>query len=235
LTPYAWLILDADGTLFDFQRAEAIALENTPAELGVQVPGNFSSAYHRINDALWRDFEAGIVTARNIRVERFKRLFEQLNVVSDSDAFSEAFLGNLVRASTFLDGAEELLIGLQRRAGLVLMTNGFADVQHARIKRLGLEDAFDHVIISEEVGVAKPDCGVFDIAFERMGYPDKNRVLMIGDSLSSDILGGSKYGIDTCWFNPDQVANTTDVKPTYEIRQLMDLVDLLFRAKAKDD
>jgi FMN phosphatase YigB (HAD superfamily) len=111
------------------------------------------------------------------------------------------------------------------------MTNGFADVQHARIRRLGLEGVFDHVIISEEVGVAKPDPGVFDIAFERMGNPDKARVLMVGDSLSSDIVGGFHYGIDTCWFNPDGLANLTGNIPTYEIRHIHELLGFLETAE----
>jgi 2-haloacid dehalogenase len=235
LTPYTWLILDADGTLFDFQRAEAIALKNTPDQMGVQVPGNFSSAYHVINDSLWRDFEAGILCAQDVRSARFRLLFERLNLVGDSNAFSEAFLTNLVQESTFIEGAESLLARLEHRIGLVLLTNGFADVQHARIARLGLEEVFDHVIISEEVGAAKPDRAVFDIVFERMGSPNKGSVLIVGDSLSSDIRGGADYGIDTCWFNPDLQANMTRIGPTFEIRHLSDVADLLFRAKGQHE
>ena len=235
MTSHSWLIFDADGTLFDFHYAEAIALEKTPADMGLQVPADFCEIYHAINDALWRRFEAGGLRAQDVRAERFKQLFERLSIAGDSDAFSEAFLKNLIRETTFLAGAKELLEKLRNRVGLLLLTNGFANVQHARITRLGLEETFDHVIISEEVGVAKPDRAIFDIAFERMGCPDKGSVLIVGDSLSSDIHGGADYGIATCWFNPDQVSNTTGIKPTYEIRHLSEVADLLVRTGVNHD
>jgi len=232
LNPFTWLILDADGTLLDFQRAEAVALGKTPIQMGVQVSGDFCDTYHAVNDSLWQEFEAGILCAHEVRTERFMRVFERLGMAGDSNAFSEAFLKNVIRESTFIDGAKLLLDRLENRIGLVLLTNGFADVQRSRIARLGLVDTFDHVIISEEVGVAKPDRAIFEIAFERMGQPDKSSVLIMGDSLSSDIQGGLNYGIDTCWFNPDQRANTTGIKPTYEIKHLNDVVDLLLCAEA---
>jgi len=235
LTVYTWLILDADGTLFDFRRAEAIALKKTPAQMGLQVPGEFCDAYHAINDSLWRAFEAGTLQAQDVRNQRFKRLLEGLDIAGDSDALSEAFLKNLVRESTFIDGAESLLTELKNRIGLVLLTNGFADVQRARIARLGLGDTFDHVIISEEVGVAKPGRAIFDIAFERMCYPNKANVLIVGDSLSSDIRGGLDYGIDTCWLKTDQRANTTGIEPTYEIGHLNKITELLFPTGVNHD
>ncbi|MCK5584578.1 YjjG family noncanonical pyrimidine nucleotidase, partial [Candidatus Bipolaricaulota bacterium] len=203
MTSYTWLILDADGTLLDFRRAEAVALGRTPVQMKLQVPGDFCDIYHAINDSLWREFEAGVLRTHEVRTERFMRVFEKLGIAADSNAFSDAFLENIIRESTFIDGAEHLLARLENRIGLVLLTNGFADVQRARIARLGLGDTFGCVIISGEVGVAKPDRAIFEIAFERMGQPDKANVLIIGDSLSSDIQGGADYGIDTCWFNPD--------------------------------
>ena len=227
MTSYRWLLFDADGTLLDFQRAEAIALRNTPLKMGVAVPANYVSAYHQINDVLWQEFEAGNLCAQDVRMRRFQLLFEATNIDGDSHAFSEAFLQNLIEASTFLDGAEPLLTRLRSRFKLALLTNGFADVQHARIARLGLGDLFDPVIISEEVGFAKPDPAIFDIALARMGNPDKASVLMIGDSLSSDIQGGASAGIDTCWFNPSSSANETGVVPTYEIHHLGELLVLL--------
>jgi len=232
LSPYTWLILDADGTLLDFQRAEAAALEETHAQMGLQVPRDFSDSYHAINDSLWQEFEAGTLRAHDVRTERFMRVFKRLGIVGDSNAFSEAFLKNVIRESKFIDGAESLLAELRGRIGLVLLTNGFADVQHARIARLGLHETFDHVIISEEAGVAKPDREIFKIAFEQMRRPDKARVLIIGDSLSSDIQGGLDYGIDACWFNPDHRANTTRLEPTYEIGHLNEVPELLFRTEA---
>jgi len=227
LSHYRWALIDIDGTLLDFRKAESIALRATPAELGYSVPGSYVIDFHAINDDLWRRFEAGDLSARDVRTQRFKLLFERLGLAGDPHDFSEVYLRNLCKHSTFIDGAEKLLAELKNRIGLVALTNGFADVQHARIARLGLDDAFDHVIISEEVGVAKPDPAVFDIAFKKMGHPAKSSVLMVGDSLSSDIRGGVDYGIDTCWFNPQKIGNTTTIKPKVEIAHLDELANLL--------
>lgn len=233
LRRYDWALLDIDGTLLDFRQAETLALTHTPSELGLNVPEGFLAAYHEINDGLWRQFESGLLSARDVRTQRFEHLFDKLDLPGDPNVFSETYLANLSKHSTFLDGAERLLAGLKDRIGLVALTNGFADVQHARIARLGLQDAFQHVVISEEVGVAKPEPGVFDIVFERIGHPPKDAVLMVGDSLSSDIRGGSDYGIDTCWYNPDHLTNTTHIEPTYEIEHLDDVSGLLFPNKAE--
>lgn len=224
---YTWLLFDADGTLFDFQGAEDIALTTTPLKMGLAMPDDYASVYHRINASLWRDFEAGSLSAQEVRTRRFQRLFETLNIHEDSQRFSEAFLRELVNATTFLSGARQLLSQLKQRFNLALLTNGFADVQRARIKRLEIVNLFDPVIISEEVGVAKPNPAIFDIALAGMGHPGRDGVLMLGDSLSSDIQGGVNAGIDTCWFNPASNINNTDVAPTYEIQNLGDLPSLL--------
>ncbi len=227
MTRYTWLLLDADGTLFDFRRAERIALDQAQVRLGLVPSEDFRATYHAINAALWREFEAGGLGARQVRDCRFEDLLEHLGIAGDASVLSEAFLGDLVRETQFLDGAGALLERLKDKVGMVLLTNGFADVQRARIARLRLEDAFDHIVISEEVGVAKPDCAIFETALKRMGHPDKRAVLVVGDSLSSDITGGFRAGIDTCWFNPERRLNDTEVEPTYEISHLNELIELL--------
>jgi 2-haloacid dehalogenase len=227
MTRYAWLMLDADGTLFDFRRAERFALDEIQQRLGLEPSEEVREIYHAINATLWKEFEAGILNARQVRDRRFEDLLKKLDIVGDSRVLSEAFLGDLVRETRFLDGAQALLERFKHKIGLVLLTNGFADVQRARIARLGLEDTFDHVVISEEIGIAKPDCAIFETALKRMGHPDKHSVLIVGDSLSSDIAGGSRVGIDTCWFNPEHHPNETGVEPTYEISHLSELAERL--------
>lgn len=224
---YAWLILDADGTLLDFTRAERLALDRTPEDLGLMVPPGFVAMYESVNVELWASFEQGRIRAKDVRHRRFQEVFRRLGLMGDPDEFSEAFLQNVIHESVFVQGAEQLLTDLRGRVRLLLLTNGFSDVQRARIKRLGLESAFDHVIISEEVGVAKPDPGIFELALERMGRPERERVLVVGDSLASDILGGRNSDLDTCWFNPDRQPCPVELSPTYEIASLDDLPGLL--------
>jgi FMN phosphatase YigB (HAD superfamily) len=88
-------------------------------------------------------------------------------------------------------------------------------------------NCFAEVIISEEVGAAKPDPAIFDATFERLGHPRRAEVLLVGDSLTSDIAGGRGYGLDTCWFNPTGTARPADATSTYEIRHLNELAGLL--------
>ncbi len=223
MSRYHWLLFDADGTLFDFAQAESRALEKTPSQLGVDVPSDYAACYHQINASLWKAFERGTVTAQEVRVKRFQLLFAQLGIDADPLAFGEAFLRHLIDASTFMSGAESLLAQLHQEYPLALLTNGFADVQHARIARLGLADLFHPIVISEEVGLAKPAPAVFDVALKRMGSPKRSNVLMIGDSLTSDIQGGLNAGLDTCWFNPLAIANKTSIVPSFEIRGLNEL------------
>lgn len=225
---YTWVILDADGTLLDFDHAERLALKTAPASLGIDVPSSFADTYHRINASLWTEFESGHLGPRDVRTLRFQRICQQLELACDSEQLSETFLKHVIEESVFLDGAERLLAAMKDRVGLMLLTNGFADVQRARIAKLGLESCFDHILISEEEGLAKPNPAIFDLAFARMGHPKRKDVLIVGDSLSSDIRGGADYGIATCWFNPTHRTNTSTHVPTYEIAQLDDLLPLIF-------
>jgi 2-haloacid dehalogenase len=104
-------------------------------------------------------------------------------------------------------------------------------VQRSRLARSPLERYFADVVISEEVGVSKPDAGIFDVAFEGMGHPEKKDVLIVGDSLTSDMRGGIEYGIDTCWFNPERRPRK-GVAVRYEIRRLQELVGIVSVARA---
>jgi YjjG family noncanonical pyrimidine nucleotidase len=224
---YQWLLLDADGTLFDYDRAEAVALERTFEQMGHEFQPGYAAAYRRINAGVWLAFERGETTQARLRTERFDRLFEAIGVKLDSERFSTHYLRNLAGGAYLLDGAEETIKALQGRVGLALITNGLADVQRPRLARSAIGQYFSALVISEEVGVAKPDPAIFEIAFERMGQPRKERVLIVGDSLTSDIQGGNGFGIDTCWFNPRQEPPRADLLARYEIGHLGELLGLL--------
>lgn len=126
-----------------------------------------------------------------------------------------------------MPGAGDLIRELAKDFGLVLATNGIADVQHRRIKASGLEPSFRGLVISDEIGVAKPHPDFFHVVFSTMGQPCRSEVLMVGDSLSSDISGGEAFGIDTCWFNPKGRSNDASVRPTYEIQELHEVHTIL--------
>jgi len=224
---YSWLMFDADGTLFDYDRAEVAALEATFSELGLEFDDHALLIYRQINGRMWQEFEQGSMSQERLKSERFRLLCNQLGVDFDYEHMSRRYQSNLALGTYLIDGADELLEELDGRYRIALITNGLKDVQRPRIAESTVRDRFSTIIISEEVGVAKPDSKIFDIAFQQMNYPQKNQVLIIGDSLSSDIAGGINYGIDTCWYNPEGLEHPSGMDIRYEIRGLNELLGLL--------
>ncbi|BCG57566.1 YjjG family noncanonical pyrimidine nucleotidase [Paenibacillus sp. URB8-2] len=222
---YEVILFDADDTLFDYGQAESYALREAFNQFGM--PSGFdicAPAYKEINKALWRDLELGLISSAVLRVERFTRLFAAHGLDLDPESFSASYLNHLGEGIFLVEGAAELCDEL---AGcrLAVITNGIKEVQYSRIQGSPLRDTFAHIIISEEVGSQKPERGIFDHAFARLGLTaeDKHKVLIVGDTLTSDIQGGISYGIDTCWFNPSGKPRDPEIIPTYEIRSLSEL------------
>ena len=224
---YSHLLLDADGTLFDYDRAEATALATTFRDLELGFRETYAETYREINGLIWREFEQGTITVAEIRSERFRRLFAALALDADPAAFGKRYLARLGECAQLIEGAEAAVAALYGKVGLVLITNGLQDVQRARLSRSPIARYLDEVVISEEVGSSKPDSGIFDECFRRMGNPPKKDVLIVGDSLTSDMQGGSDYGIDTCWFNPHARPLTLDLQIHYEIRALHELLRIV--------
>jgi 2-haloacid dehalogenase len=222
---YTWLLFDADDTLFDFPKAEANALKWTLEQAGLPFQPEFVSLYARFNQQVWREFERGEVTSQELRVKRFSLFLDEVHLNSDPQKVSPLYLRNLARGADLLDGALEVVSALKGRYHLALVTNGLKDVQRPRLGNSALANSFERVFISEELGAVKPTREYFDIVFENIGQPLKNKVLIIGDSLTSDMRGGVDYGIHTCWYNP--TGKTTDLPVTYQISQLQELIGLL--------
>jgi 2-haloacid dehalogenase len=224
---YQWLLFDADGTLFDYDRAEAAALQKVFESFGFEYNLAYAQAYHRINAQIWREFERGEISQVDLRTKRFALLFEALEIEFDSDNFSRSYLKYLGEGYYLLDGAQDILEALYGKTGLMLITNGLKDVQRSRLARSTISHFFADVIISEEVGIAKPENGIFEVAYQKMGCPDKKNILMIGDSLSSDMRGGNQFGIDTCWFNPGGDERDANVSIQYEITHLSEILTII--------
>jgi YjjG family noncanonical pyrimidine nucleotidase len=224
---YRWLLFDADGTLFDYDQAEATALEQTFRQFGIPFQPHYLTAYQQINGQLWKAFEQRQITPDVIGVRRFEQLFAALKLSILTQTFSTAYLQNLSACTFLLDGAETVLRRLHSKYQIAILTNGLKDVQRPRLAHSTIRGYVSELIISEEVGVAKPDPGIFAAAFERMGRPRKSEVLMVGDSLTSDIQGGAIFGVDTCWFNPSGQPRPPEYRITCEIHRLDELVTLL--------
>ena len=224
---YDWILFDADGTLFDYDRAESSALEATFEQFGLRFPPEAAETYRGINGEIWQQFEQGLISQEQLRWQRFELLAEALGMDFEPEIFSSHYLHNLAQGTHLIEGAEQVLEALHDRVDLMLITNGLKEVQRSRLARSTIGHYFPDVIISEEVGAAKPHPQIFDVAFQRMGGPARDRVLIVGDSLSSDIQGGSDYGIHTCWFNPGGRPRPDQLRIDHEIADLCELLDLL--------
>jgi len=226
MSRYRWIVFDADGTLFDYDRAERSALARTCGQHGLEFDSEVHRLFGEINKPLWVKLEQGEISSQRLRVLRFEVLAEALEVELNASDFSDDYLLNLGAECVLLPGADEVVEDLSRDHGLALATNGIAAVQRSRFSASSIKRHFRALVISEEVGFAKPDSGFFSELFSQMGDPNKAEVLMVGDSLSSDIAGGSGFGIDTCWFNPSGQSNGSSVAPTYEIIELSELFEI---------
>ena len=222
---YTWLLFDADDTLFDFAKAESNALQWTLEQLGLPFQADYVPLYAHFNQQVWQEFERGRLSSQELRVKRFKLFFEKVGLPGDMPAVSQLYLRNLALGTDLLDGADAVLHALLPDYHLALVTNGLQDVQRPRLLGSRLRDCFEQVFISEEIGAAKPTRAYFDAVFAALGQPVRESVLIIGDSLSSDIKGGLDYGIDACWYNPK--GKITDLPVTYQIRHLDQLAEVI--------
>lgn len=224
---YTWLWFDADGTLFDFHQAESIALEQAFRSVDTPFDGECLASYRRINQELWQALEQRAITSEVLPVRRFELLLEALQLTCSPSQLSAAYLEHLALRTELVDGALEVLRALRETYRFAIVTNGLQAVQRSRLARSEIREYIDELIISEEVRAAKPKAEFFEAAFARMGYPDRSEVLLIGDSLTSDMRGGVDYGLATCWYNPAGEPRPADLPITHEISHLCELLEIL--------
>lgn len=214
--------------MFDFKRSEKKAFESTLIDFGIKYKEDYHfKAYKEINKAIWRELENGLITQKKLKIERFRRLSTSLDIKFDEVDFANVFMKHLSQASFLYEGSIELVKNLTKDYRLTIITNGLSIVQDNRIKKSIVAGYFEDIVVSEEIGISKPNPQIFQHALNNINYTDKNKVLIVGDSLTSDIQGGINFGIDTCWFNPTMKLNTLGINPTYTISNFMELKNIL--------
>ncbi len=224
---YSWLWFDADGTLFDYNRAEAAALRNTFHSLTLPFEDSYLEVYRKINHGLWQALERQEITQAVLRYRRFELLMEAIQMGGSPEQLSSAYVEQLSICSELMEETYEVLQAFHEKSQIAIVTNGLQAVQRGRLENSTIKNFISELIISEEIGAAKPGRAFFDAAFARCGHPAKSEVLIIGDSLTSDIQGGLDYGIDTCWYNPTGEVQPEGVKITYEIKRLHELLEVV--------
>ena len=153
---YQWLLFDADGTLFDYERAEATALEQAFGLIGVAFDPSYLPTYQRINQALWQAVERGEITPGVVKLRRFELLLEAIGVGGSAAALSAHYLECLAACSELIEDASEVLQALHGKYRIAILTNGLQVVQRGRLARSVIRDHIADIIISEEIGFAKP-------------------------------------------------------------------------------
>lgn len=232
---YRVVLIDADDTLFDYEKSEKHAMRKVFEDFGF-FEGNseekyfsIKEEYKKINSFLWSELEKGNITSKNLRVERFKQLFEKVGLEYDAEKFSQGYLDRLGEGTYLFDGAVELCKYIKSKYKVAIVTNGIKEVQHSRIENSKISEYIDEIIVSEEVGVSKPNSKIFEYAIKKLGCEnlDKSEIIMIGDSQTADIKGGINFGIDTCWVNLLGKDENPEIKAKYKVDKLSELYEII--------
>ena len=222
-----YILFDLDDTIFDFTKAERVAITEVFEKIGIEPSEKNIERYCEINRECWGMLERGEMTREEIVVLRFDRFFSEFNLDFSPKMTQEMYVRALGSHHYFIEGAENVLSALSKKYKLYAVTNGLFAVQSPRIRDARLDRFFDGYFISEDIGFSKPRVEFFDIAFSKTEGFEKEKAIIVGDSLQSDILGGKNAGVRTCYYNPNNKENKGKIIPDYEIKKLSELPRLL--------
>lgn len=223
------VLWDIDGTLLNFEAAEKVAIRQCFASHGLgECSDEMLKRYSAINRKYWEALERGELTKPEVLVGRFREFFEKEGLAVDAaESVNAEYQERLGDTVVFCDNGFELVQKLKGRVKQVAVTNGTKVAQDKKLAKSELITLLDDVFISDVLGVEKPSVDFFAIVFERLGNYKKEEMLIVGDSLTSDIRGGNNAGIATCWYNPKKLENTIGVHVDYEISNLWEIEQIL--------
>ncbi len=227
-TQFEWILFDLDNTLLSFTKSSYKAFEGLIHELTIDVPASeLYPVYYEINHKLWADREGGLIGHEELKLKRWTLFFDMIKYKFPSDKANSIYFELLTHSVDFVDGAEQLLELLFGRYKMMIVTNGLSEVQNPRLESAGMNKYFEFIVISDEIGFPKPQIEFFEKCHEMMAYPEKESILVIGDTLSSDIKGANDFGYKSCWFNHDDINNETSIIPDLEVKKLTELFRFL--------
>lgn len=224
---YTTLLMDADETIFDFGKCEYFALKGTVEAFGLHFDDKVHETFSAINKHLWKEFERNKITNSELRVQRFRELIaECFDGFDDAQKLSMEYVSQLSRQAILIDGAYEAVEKLSEIFDLYLITNGISQVQRGRLSRTDISRFFRNVFISDELNVQKPKKEYFDIVLREIEEKDKSRILVVGDSLTSDMQGGRNAGLYTCLYDPSDRTEFPHPLCDYKIHFLTDVITI---------
>lgn len=225
---FTTILWDVDGTLLDFKYSQREALGRSFHTIGRKMTEDILERYDRINDSFWKRLERGEITKSQLLPGRFLQLFEELQIKNvDVEAFRQEYQEELGRAYAYLDDSLSICRSLYGNVKQYVVTNGVTSVQVKKLKGSGLCNYMEAIFSSEQIGAPKPQKEFFAYCLAQVEEKDLDRILLVGDSLSSDIKGGVDAGIPTCWYRPSGTVNHTDYRPDYEIDDLHQIFEIL--------
>lgn len=230
--PYRCILFDLDHTLFDFEASKEVAFSNVVASLGISeasAVSRLAAQFHDVERPLWKGLESGELTLASLNHRRWQGLLDVADLEAEADAatLGAAYLFELGRNGGFFPGARDVLETLHGDFLLGMITNGYAEVQRARMEHFDFGHLFGPVVISSEIGVAKPDRRFFDVARAQVSDDITNdEILVVGDSLSSDMAGAVGYGLDAVWFNPSKLPVPSDLAITWSVQDLYEVIPI---------
>lgn len=221
------IFLDLDDTLLDFHKGEREAITKTLSHFGVEVTDELIARYRSFNRSCWEALERGEMKRDDVLTKRFELFFDSVGRDVSATEVQAYYEVRLSEGCYFIDGAEQLLSELSGKYNLYITSNGTAFVQDRRIKASGIAEYFDGIFISERMGAHKPSVDFFNACFSNMKNPVREQTVIIGDSLTSDILGGINAGIHTCHYTLGRDFEYTDIKPEYSVKYLSEIPGIL--------
>ncbi len=225
ITTVLW---DVDGTLLDFHYSQRVALDQCFRSVGRVMTEEILERYSQINDSYWKRLELGDITKMQLLNGRFVTLFEEFGIEDvDVEAFRKQYQIELGNAYAYIDDSLSVCKSLVGKVKQYVITNGVSTTQRNKLKLSGLAECMDGLFISEEIGTPKPAKAYFDAVLEAVSEKDKSRILVVGDSLSSDIKGGVMAGLKTCWYRPEGTVNSTEYQEDYGISALHQVYGIL--------
>ena len=221
---YNNILLDADNTIFDFDKSENTAIKLTFKKYGIDCDDNLANLYHIINDKYWKKLEKKEVTKQELAVLRFKEIFDMYNYDIEPLKFNEEYKQNLAKQSFLLPNAKEIVEYLYNlNKTIIIASNGSSTIQNSRVNKSKIAKYITSVYTSEEAKFTNPSKDFFDKLFNKFNLKKQNTIL-IGDSLTADIKGGYDYNIDTIFFSTN---NEKSTMPTYTVTNLLDIKNII--------
>ena len=227
MSKYKVILFDVDNTLIDFDIDQKKAYFSAMKEVNINCTDEMYNDYYEVNRGLWHKFDDGKIKLSELFIKRHEIFFEKYNINIDANKFEEILNIEFQKTGTLIKGVKEILDILKKNYILIIITNGKQEQQYKRLENAYLLDYFFKIFISEEIGYSKPDIKFFDIVLESIPNIEKQEILIVGDSISSDILGGINAGIDTCWYNAKKKVKRLNINPTYVISNMDSLLDII--------